>query len=287
MAGRNPIGLASPPVRVAIYARVSDTDLQRKKSVSDQHEMGRRYIARQQGWSLVGTYDDVGISGENPLRPGFLRMLADAKAGRFDVLVIESIDRLGRKLGDVARAFDLLDSGRIQVHATSFGQVTQMHVGIIGTMAQLMMVDLRVKTKRGQLGRAREGRIPGGLAFGYDVVEPAPGDTGAGKRSINEKEAEVVRRIFREYVAGKSPRRIAHDLNAANVPGPGDKRWNDTTIRGQSERGNGILNNSLYVGRLSWNRCSYVKDPTTGKRQARPNPVDEWETIEVSRVADP
>ena len=60
-----------------------------------------------------------------------------------------------------------------------------------------------------------------------------------------------------------------------------DRAWQDTTIRGQKDRGTGILNNELYVGQLVWNRCSYVKDPRTGKRVARPNPPERWERTEV------
>ena len=75
----------------------------------------------------------------------------------------------------------------------------------------------------------------------------------------------MVRRIFAMFADGGSPRAIARRLNAEGVPGPDGRPWQDTTIRGQAERGTGILNNELYVGRLVWNRCSYVKDPRTGK----------------------
>ena len=57
-----------------------------------------------------------------------------------------------------------------------------------------------------------------------------------------------------------------------------------TTIRGQKERGTGILNNELYIGRLVWNRCSYVKDPRTSKRVARPNPPAQWERTAVPHL---
>jgi hypothetical protein len=53
------------------------------------------------------------------------------------------------------------------------------------------------------------------------------------------------------------------------------------TDRGHADRGTGILNNALYVGRPEWNRCSYIKYPRTGGRVARPNPRDEWEIVEV------
>jgi site-specific DNA recombinase len=60
------------------------------------------------------------------------------------------------------------------------------------------------------------------------------------------------------------------------VPGPFGKAWGDTTIRGHACRGNGILNNELYVGRLVWNRQRFIKDPSTGKRVSRRNPIAEW-----------
>ena len=93
-----------------------------------------------------------------------------------------------------------------------------------------------------------------------------------------------MRRIFRDYANGLSPRKIAATLNAEGVAGPGGRNWGDTTIRGQVDLGTGILNNDLYVGRLVWNRCSYVKDPKTGKRLARPNPIDQSEAVDVPEL---
>jgi hypothetical protein len=65
-------------------------------------------------------------------------------------------------------------------------------------------------------------------------------------------------------------------------------RGGDTTIRGQADRGTGILNNTLYIGRLTWDRCRYVKDPCTGKRVARPNAPNGWEIMDVPalRIVD-
>jgi len=157
-----------------------------------------------------------------------------------------------------------------------------MHIGMLGTMAQMYSSDLGEKTKRGQLGRALKGKIPGGGAYGYDVL-PAGAD-GAGERSINAAEAAVVVRIHQLFAAGDSPRAIAKQLNAEDVRGPGGREWRDTTIRGQVDRGTGILNNALYVGRIEWNRCSYVKDPRTGKKVARPNPPEQWEIVPVPEL---
>src|SRR5215469_4582817 len=144
---------------------------------------------------------------------------------------------------------------------------------------ECILSDLREKTWRGQLGRALQGKLPGGRAYGYDVVGP-----GTGERRINASEARIIDRIFREFADGRSPRAIARQLNLEGVPGPDGGPWGDTTIRGQADRATGLLNNAAYAGRLEWNRCSYVKDPRTGKRVARPNPRSKWEIVEVPHL---
>jgi hypothetical protein len=118
----------------------------------------------------------------------------------------------------------------------------------------------------------------------YSAPWPSSISPERGRRRINEAEAAVVRCIFTEFAAGVSPRAVAKRLNAAGVPGPDGRTWRDTTIRGQAERGTGLLNNALYVGGLEWNRCAYVKDPRTGKRVARPNPPERWEVVAVSEL---
>jgi site-specific DNA recombinase len=258
----------SPTVRAAIYARYS-SDNQREASIEDQIEVCRR-CAQLQGWEIVKVYPDYALSGASRFRPAFEQMQVDAEARGFDVILVEALDRLSRKLADVSDLHDRLTFFGIRLHAVATGEITGMHVGMLGTMAQMYLKDLAEKSKRGQLGRALKGKIPGGKAYGYDVL-PA-GAEGAGERSINAAEAAVVRRIFELFAAGVSPREIAKRLNAEHIPGPDGRPWGDTTIRGQADRGTGVLNNALYVGRLEWNRCSYVKDPRRGQegRSAEP-----------------
>ena len=131
-------------------------------------------------------------------------------------------------------------------------------------MNALFLKDLAIKTRRGLEGRVREGRSGGGISYGYALVA---GDVGA--RKVHDAEAEVVRRIFSDYAAGRSPRAIARALNAAGIPGPHGREWRDTAIRGHVLRGTGILNNELYVAtRLepshlrqgSCDRASSIKD---------------------------
>ncbi|KRE16788.1 hypothetical protein ASE66_09245 [Bosea sp. Root483D1] len=265
-------------MRAAIYARYSSEN-QRDASIEDQIELCRRYAAAQ-GWQVVATFNDRAISGMTVDRIGYRNLLGEAHRGKFDVIVVEALDRLSRKLSEIARVHDELQFARISLHAVSLGRVEMMHVGMLGTMAQIYVADLREKTRRGQLGRILQGRAASGKAFGYDIVPGAE----RGERTINHAEAATVRRIFQLFANGVSPRGIAHRLNDEAIPGPDRRPWLDTTIRGQKERGTGILNNELYAGELVWNRCSYVKDPSTGRRLARPNPLTQWERKRVPEL---
>ena len=94
----------------------------------------------------------------------------------------------------------------------------------------------------------------------------------------------MIRRIFGEFAAGRSPRAIALALNAEHVPGPHSKAWGPSTIYGNWRRGTGLLNNELYTGKLVWNRQRYVKDPQTGRRLARLNPPSAWLVTEVAEL---
>ena len=146
-------------------------------------------------------------------------------------------------------------------------------VGIKGAISEFYLADLAAKTRRGQIGRVKAGRVPGGRCYGYDVIR---GLEDRGRRVINEKEAEVVARIFTEYTNGRSPLKIVRGLNAEGIPGPRGGSWNVSSLLGSTRRRNGLLNNSLYAGRITYNRQRFVKDPATGRRQARTNPQDQW-----------
>ncbi len=266
-------------MRAVIYARYS-SDLQSEASIEDQIEICRRY-AQSQNWSIVEIYSDAAISGASRFRPGFQKLLGDAGSGRFDIVICEAIDRLGRRLADTADLQDQLSFHKIRLFTPSLGEITQIHVAVMGMMAQMALKDLGEKTKRGLLGRVLKGQSAGGLAYGYRIIQKADGTK---DKIIDDAEALIVERIFSEYAAGKSPEAIARDLNKQGIEGPHGRIWSNTTLRGQSKRGTGLLNNELYHGELVWNRCSYVKDPRTGKRVARPNPQEQWERTSVPHL---
>ena len=270
--------------KVAIYARYS-SDNQREASIEDQFRLCREY-AQRQGWQVVESYSDQAISGASLLRPGIQTLLADAQSKRFDVILAESLDRISRDQEDIAGIYKRMTFADVKVVTLSEGDISELHIGLKGTMGALYLKDLADKTRRGLRGRIEDGKSGGGNSYGYDVVKKTDGNGEPlrGERRVNETEAQIVRRIFQAYAAGKSPKRIAHELNAEGVPGPTGKAWGPSTIYGNWRRGTGILNNELYIGRLVWNRLRYIKDPDTGKRVSRLNPESDWIVQQVPEL---
>jgi site-specific DNA recombinase len=268
-------------MKAALYARYS-SESQRDASIADQLRDCRAHAERQ-GWQIIEEYTDHAISGASLLRPGIQAMIADALRGRFQLVLAEAMDRLSRDQEDIAGLFKRMAYGDVKIVTLSEGEVTQLHVGLKGTMNALFLKDLADKTRRGLRGRVEQGKSGGGNSYGYTVVKHfnTQGDAIRGDRTIDEDQAAVVRRIFRDYALGKSAKKIATELNGDGIGAPTGGHWGFSTICGNPKRGTGILNNELYVGKLIWNRQRFVKNPATGKRQARLNPSDDWITNDV------
>jgi DNA invertase Pin-like site-specific DNA recombinase len=270
-------------MRAVIYARYS-SELQRDASIEDQVRLCKDRIRRER-WKLTATYTDHAVSGASRLRPGYQKLLEDARANEFDVVVAEALDRLSRDQEDTAALYKQLSYSGVRLLTLAEGEINELHVGLKGTMNALYLKDLALKTRRGLEGRVRQGRSGGGVCYGYEVVADLHD---RGKRTINEDQAAIVRRVFRGYAAGLSPRALAKTLNGEGVSGPRGTPWNASTIYGNWRRGTGVLNNELYIGRLIWNRQQFIKDPTTGRRQARPNKPASWivESVPDLRIID-
>jgi len=270
--------------RVAIYARYS-TELQSDASIEDQIRVCEER-ASANGWQVVQAYTDHALSGASMMRPGLQMMLQHAADKQFDVVLSEALDRLSRDQADIAAIFKRLGFAEVQIHTLSEGDISNLHIGLKGTMNELFLKDLADKTRRGLRGRVEKGKSGGGLTYGYDVVRSigADGAVGTGERRINEEEAAIVRRIFEEYLTGRSPKQIVTRLNEEGIAGPSGRAWGPSTVYGNRARGTGILNNELYIGRLIWNRLRYLKNPDTGKRVSRLNPESEWVIKDVPEL---
>jgi site-specific DNA recombinase len=269
-------------MRAVIYARYS-SDLQSESSVEDQVRLCQERVERD-GYKMTQVFSDYAISGSSLVnRPGMLSLMAAAKDGTFDLVCAEALDRLSRDQEDIAAIYKRLAHADVKIITLTEGEVNELHVGLKGTMNALFLKDLAVKTRRGQRGRVEAGKIPGGNSYGYTIVRRllADGSVTTGERELEPEQADAVRRIFQMYADGKAPRTIAAILNTEGVSSPRGGLWNASTINGSRQRRNGILNNELYIGTITYNRQRFVKDPETGKRVSRLNPEHEWVKTEV------
>jgi site-specific DNA recombinase len=261
--------------RAVGYSRYS-TDLQDEKSIEDQEMMLRLY-AEKCGYDLVKLYSDAAQSGGSMFgRPGLFDMLTDAKLEKFDVVLVEELDRLSRDMEDLAGIHKRLTYDGIEIEAIHEGTANTITVGLRGLVGQLFREDNARKTRRGLQGKIKAGLSAGGLSYGYRI-DPL----NKGGLFIVQEQADVVLRIFEEYERGKSPRTIAQELNAEGAPTARGIPWTASTIYGWAERGQGILRNPLYAGKLVWNKNRLVKNPDTGKRVTKPNPPSEWHTTDM------
>ena len=259
-------------IKAAIYARFS-SQMQRDASIDDQIRLCMERAERE-GWSVTETFSDRAVSGSTIIRPGLQKLMERAADGDLTFVLMEALDRLSRDQADVATLYKRLSFHGVKIITLAEGEITELHVGLKGTMNQLFLKDLAAKTRRGLRGRVEAGLSGGGNSYGYDVIRRLgmDGQPVTGERSIKEPEAFVIRRIFTEFSNGISPKAIARQLNKDCIPGPRGALWRDTAIRGHRTRGTGLLNNELYVGKLVWNRLRYIKDPETGRRVSRLNP---------------
>lgn len=275
-------------MKTAIYARYS-TENQSADSIEDQFRVCER-LAERHGFTVIERFSDAAISGGTTERPGYQALLSAARAKQFKAIVAEDTSRLWRSLPEQWRAVaELLDAGvhiitqDIDTRSENFKILLSVH----GAMADVYRDQIAYRTRRGLEGRARNGKPTGGRAYGFIAAR----DTASGQREIHPEQAEVVRRIFTWYAAGKSARWIAGELNRLEVPSPGaswnrtsdrlnakrKRGWVSTAIHGDRTRGTGILNNPLYVGRVLWNR-------STWKRSASDSKQRRWQLNDAAQV---
>lgn len=266
-------------MQTVCYARYS-SDLQSPTSIDDQLRNIRAHCARM-GWPAPTVYADREISGSRTDRDGYAALLRDAS--RYDIVLFDDLTRLGRDNAELQRVIRCLKFAGVRVIGVSDGIDTdrkghKLEVGLRGLMGELYLDDLAEKTHRGQTGIAMSGASAGGLPYGYRVTTRT-------QRAIDPEQADIVRRIYREYLAGHSPRQIAADLNRDGIPSPRGSTWAVSAIYGDRKRGIGILANPIYAGRQIWNRSEWIKHPDTGRRIRRDRPESEWITREIPELA--
>jgi site-specific DNA recombinase len=267
------------PRRVAIYARYS-ADIQNPASVDDQVALCRKAITDHFGGvDIVTVFSDAAISGATLQRPGIKRLLEAVERRHIDLVVAEGLDRLSRSLKDIAAVYETLAYHKAGIWTVHEGRITELHIGLKGTMNSLMLRDMRARVKRGHRANIAAGRAASSCTYGYRVVRGVVDEKGRnvnGVRQIDEDAATVIRRVYREYIGGKTILEIVEGLNRDGIPAPTGGLWKRNAIMGGAEKAEGILRNEVYTGKLIFGKSHVVRDPVTNRKRQILNPPSEW-----------
>ena len=240
-------------MRAVIYARVSsDEQADRGLSIPSQIKICRDFIERQSG-VYVKEYIDEAISGLKSDRPSFLEMLSDAQEEKFDTIVVYSLSRFSRDRFDAITKKRLLrDVGVEVVSATEPIDSTtpegKLLEGIIESINEFYSANLSRETFRGLKANAEMGFWNGGTPpFGYKRKEVIINGTKKSTYEIEEREAEVVKRIFKLANEGAGTKKICLILNGEGLRTKSGKIFTPSMVRG-------VLKNEAYIGNLVWNK---------------------------------
>ncbi len=226
-------------VRLAAYCRVSTKKEEQLDSLAHQKEFFSQYAARE-NMQLTAVYADEGVSGRQlRRREQFMRMLADAENGAFDLLAVKDISRFARNTVDCLQAIRALKKWGIPVRFLSSGQESmgesEFILTVYASLAQEESANLSRRVKFGKEINAKKGRVPPQL-FGYDRIDLFT-------LRINQTEARTVRLIFDRYLDGWGTARIASELNRLHLPTRHGKQWSSRGVRR-------CLTNPIYCGTL-------------------------------------
>jgi site-specific DNA recombinase len=245
--------------KVAGYARVSTDKDEQQNSYEAQVSYYTDYIKRNPEWEFVEVYTDEGITGTSTKhREGFKRMIADALDGKIDLILTKSVSRFARNTVDSLTTIRQLKDKGVEVYFEKENIFTLDSKGelLLTIMASLAQEESRSISKNITWGK-RKSMADGKVSFayssflGYDIGKD-------GKLYIVEEQAEIVRRIYDEFLAGGTPYDIATSLTNDGIPTPMRKaKWQDSTIRS-------ILQNVKYRGD-SVLQSTFVEDFLTKK----------------------
>lgn len=227
-------------LRVAAYCRVSTDSDEQLVSLEAQKNYYESYIKVNPKWEFAGLYFDEGISGtKKAKRAALLQMIQDCERGRIDFIITKSISRFARNTTDCLEMVrKLTDLGVFlffeKENLNTGAMESELMLSILSSLAESESVSISENSKWGVQKRFQNGTFKISYPpYGYKNVD--------GKMVVEPKQAEVVKFIFAQTLAGKSSSVIAAELQKQNVPSRKGGNWTPTTVRG-------ILSNEKYVG---------------------------------------
>src|SRR5699024_10161793 len=241
-------------LRVAAYARVSSASDDQLNSFAAQNRHYSDLISGKENWRMVDIYADEGITGTSAeKREDFQRLLADCRRGLIDRVLVKSISRFARNTKECLETIRELKSLGVGVYfekenidtATMSGE---MMTALFASFAQAESESISGNMRWSYQKRMQSGTfLPSSVPYGYRICNR--------QIVIDEEEAKIVRRIFKDYLAGINMAEIAASLNRMGIPKRKDNAeiiWHKTSIRY-------MLSNERYVGDSLWQK-TYMTD---------------------------
>lgn len=229
--------------RVAGYARVSTDSDEQFTSYEAQVDYYTRFIQSKPEWEFVKVYTDEGISGTNTKRrEGFKEMIADALAGKIDLIVTKSVSRFARNTVDSLVTIRKLKENGVECYFEkeaiyTFDGKGELLITIMSSLAQEESRSISENITWGQRKSFSDGKVhlPYKRFLGYKKGAD-------GRPAVVEEEAAVVRLIYRLFLEGKTQAAICSYLESHGIPSPsGNPKWSKTTVTS-------ILTNEKYKG---------------------------------------
>ena len=241
--GNNITQKEKPKLRVAAYCRVSTDSDEQATSYEVQIEHYTESIQKNPNWVLAGIFADDGISGTNTKkRDEFNRMIDECMSGNIDMIITKSISRFARNTLDCLKYIRLLKEKNIPVffekeNINTMDSKGEVLLTIMASLAQQESQSLSQNIKLGLQYRYQQGQVQVNHTRFLGYTKDADGHL-----IIDPEQAEIVRRIYREYLEGRSMDKIAKGLEADGIlTGAGKTKWWTSTI-------NKILRNEKYIG---------------------------------------
>jgi DNA invertase Pin-like site-specific DNA recombinase len=229
--------------RVAAYARVSTDNDEQYTSYEAQVDYYTKYIKNNPDWEFVKVYTDEGITGTSTKhRDGFNEMVSDALSGKIDLILTKSVSRFARNTVDSLVTIRKLKEKGIEVffekeNIWTLDSKGELFLTIMSSLAQEESRSISLNVTWGKRKSASDGKVSVGYSHFLGYEKGADGNM-----VINPEQAEVIKRIYKDYMSGKTPCGIADGLMADGILSPcGNKRWHVSTVLS-------ILQNEKYKG---------------------------------------
>lgn len=256
--------------KVAAYARVSTDNDEQLSSYEAQVDYYTRHIQANTSWEFVEVYTDEGISATSTKkREGFNRMIADALNGKIDLIITKSVSRFARNTVDTLTTVRQLKEKGVEVYFEKENIYTldskgELLITIMSSLAQEESRSISENVTWGQRKRFADGKVtlPYGQFLGYEKGED-------GLPKIVEREAEIIRQIYRMFLEGKTSTGIAKYLMESCIPTPsGKKNWQPSTIMS-------ILQNEKYKGDAMLQK-TFTVDFLTKKKKVNEGEIPQY-----------